>query len=53
MRPLTRIAVSAFAIVIALAALGGCAARSNAELVADERPVPDGMPAMYEFYTTS
>jgi len=38
-----------------LLALGGCKTGGSATgaLTPDESPVPDGMPVMYEFYTTS
>lgn len=40
--------VLALAMIVSLA---GCASGGSAELESDERPVPDGMPVMYEFYT--
>lgn len=38
-----------------LLALGACATGGDgsSELTPDESPVPDGMPVMYEFYTTT
>ncbi|MEA5074820.1 MAG: hypothetical protein VB139_00545 [Coriobacteriia bacterium] len=53
MRPLARIFT--LGLVLALvAALAGCGSGGgSAELEADETPVPDGMPVMYEFYTTT
>jgi len=56
MRPLIRVALIAL-VVVSSASLAACAndgtATSSGDLVADERPVPDGMPVMYEFFTTS
>lgn len=57
MRPLIRaVLVAALAMVLS-ASLGACTngdgTAASGDLVADERPVPDGMPVMYEFFTTS
>ncbi|MBN2247562.1 MAG: hypothetical protein JW733_02560 [Coriobacteriia bacterium] len=53
MRPFARITVLALALAL-LASLAGCATGSGgSDLQSDESPVPDGMPVMYEFYTTS
>ncbi|MHB1136149.1 MAG: hypothetical protein ACYCXR_01435 [Coriobacteriia bacterium] len=53
MRPLARITVLALALAL-VASLAGCATGGGSgELQSDESPVPEGMPVMYEFYTTS
>ncbi|MDY0340284.1 MAG: hypothetical protein RBS17_03630 [Coriobacteriia bacterium] len=53
MRPFARITVLALALAL-LASLAGCATGGgSADLEPDESPIPEGMPAMYEFYTTS
>ncbi|MCK8115431.1 hypothetical protein [Anaerosoma tenue] len=56
MRPLIRVVLIALVVVFS-ASLAACATgggtASSGDLVADERPVPDGMPVMYEFFTTS
>lgn len=53
MRPLARIALFALAIAIIVSLAGCSGGGGSAELEADETPVPDGMPVMYEFYTTT
>lgn len=55
MRYLRRFATLATLIVLALA-LTACVSTSGSNastpaITPDERPVPDGMPVMYEFYT--
>ena len=53
MRPLARFTVAALVFVLA-ASLAGCATGGGStELLPDEDPVPEGMPVMYEFYTTT
>ncbi len=53
MRTLIRITIVALVLAL-VASLTGCATGGgSAELEADESPVPDGMPVMYEFFTTS
>lgn len=53
MRPLARITILALALAL-LTSLAGCTTGGgSAELESDESPVPEGMPVMYEFYTTS
>lgn len=53
MRPLARFVILALALTLVVS-LGGCAgSEGDAELKSDESPVPEGMPVMYEFYTTS
>lgn len=54
-----RIALALIFLLAFALALAGCGASgtpsagTTAELVADERPVPAGMPVMYEFFTTT
>lgn len=57
MRPLIRIVLVAALAMVLSASLAACSdgesTASSGDLVADERPVPDGMPVMYEFFTPS
>ena len=53
MRPLARILALALALAM-IASLAGCASGGgSAELESDETAGPDGMPVMYEFFTTT
>ncbi len=57
MRHLIRVVLVAALAMVLSASLAACTngdgTASSGDLVADERPVPDGMPVMYEFFTTS
>lgn len=54
MRHAIRPAAALLLVIALMAALAGCSpSASTGELTSDESPVPDGMPVMYEFYTTT
>jgi len=55
MRHAMRPAVFLLLAIALLLALGACATSGggSSKLTPDESPVPDGMPVMYEFYTTT
>lgn len=54
MRHVVRPATALLLAIAVMAALAGCStSASTGGLTSDESPVPDGMPVMYEFYTTT
>lgn len=54
MRHIIRLATILLLLVALVAVLAGCSGGTGTgELTSDESDVPEGMPVMYEFYTTT